>query len=146
ATRQLRFGGVIRARFLFFDNRRVGRQVFAARQIDSQPDQHADAGGAETPMPSNFFAERPGNERGCDDAGVDEDVINLKRIRAAIVAGRVKRADLAGEISFETTDTGEKTSERDEESHVERHQKMAERHERGSDGDGKSATKPTIRD
>jgi len=55
-------------------------------------------------MPSNFFAERPGNERGCDDAGIDEDVINLKRICAAIVAGWVKRADLAGEIAFETTD------------------------------------------
>src|SRR6266700_2092020 len=97
-------------------------------------------------MPSNLFSERSGNERGCDNASIDEDVINLKRVCAAIVAGWVKRADLAGEIAFETTDPGEKTSERDEESHVERHQKMAERHERGSDRDGKSATKPTICD
>src|SRR5260370_27759447 len=97
-------------------------------------------------MPSNFFAERPGNERGCDDAGVDEDVINLKRIRAAIVAGWVKRTDLAGEIAFETTDPGEKTSERDKERHVERHQKMTERPARASERDGKSATTPTISD
>ena len=97
-------------------------------------------------MPSHFFAERPGDERGRDDSAIDEDVINLKRVRATIVTGWVKRADLAGEISFETTDAGEQASERDEKRDVKGHQKMAERHERGADRDRKSATKPTIRD
>src|SRR5437868_11473752 len=97
-------------------------------------------------MPSHFFAERSGDERGRDDSAIDEDVINLKRVRAAIVTGWVKRADLAGEISFETTDPGEQTSQRNQERHVERHQKMAERHERGADRDCKSATKPTVSD
>src|SRR5437870_10736387 len=97
-------------------------------------------------MPSHFFAERSGDERGRDDSAVDEDVINLERVRAAIVAGRVKRADLTREISFETTDTANQTKQGQQETEIERHQKMAERHERGSDRDGKSATKPTIRD
>src|SRR6266404_995580 len=97
-------------------------------------------------MPSHFFPERPGNERGRDDSAIDEDVINLKRVRAAIVAGWVKPPDLAGKISFETTDPAEQTSERDEKRDVKCHQKMAERHERGADRDCKSATKPTVGD
>src|SRR5438034_10158750 len=97
-------------------------------------------------MPSNFFAERSGDQRGRDDSAIDEDVINLKRVRAAVVAGGVKRADLAGKIALETTDPGEQTSQRDEKRHIECHKKMADGQERRADCNCKSAAKPTIRD
>src|SRR5438874_2325407 len=97
-------------------------------------------------MPSDFFAECARNQRSRNDSAIDEDVVNLKRVRAAVVARRIKPADLTGKIAFETTDPGEQTSQRDEERHVERHQKMAERHERRADCDGQSPSKPTVRD
>jgi len=55
------------------------------------PISNADAGQRrETPMPSHFFPERSGDERAAMTPAIDEDVINLKRVRAAIVAGGLK--------------------------------------------------------
>ena len=94
-----------------------------------------------TPSATVNFAERAGNQGRNDDAGVDEDVINLERVGAPIIAGGVKRADLAGEVAFETADAGEQTYEREEKRHVEGHQKMAGRHQQRADGDGAGAAK-----
>ncbi len=66
---------------------------------------------------------------GDDDARVDEDVINLKRVGASVIAGRVQRADLTGEVSLETTDTDEKTRQRDKKGDVEGYEKLPGRHE-----------------
>ena len=84
---------------------RIGRKPFAAGEINRQTDQHADASSAEAVTPTVHFAERAGDERRNNHAGINEDVINLKRVRAPIVARGVERADLAGEVSLETTDT-----------------------------------------
>src|SRR5438477_566601 len=90
-------------------------------------------------MPSHFFAERSGDQRGRDDSAIDEDVINLERVRAAVVAGGVEPADLAREVSLKTTDPSEQTSQRDEKRHIECHQEMAHCHERRADRNCKSA-------
>src|SRR5207249_4986851 len=76
----------------------------------------------------------------------DEDVINLRRVRAAVIAGWIKRADLAGEVSLKTTDAGEQTSEREKKTEVERHQKMSGRHEKRADGDGPGSSEDAIGD
>ena len=79
-------------------------------------------------MPAVNFAERSGDQRGDDDTAVDEQVVNLKSVGAPVVGRGVKRADLAGEVAFETTDAGEETRQREQKCHIERHQKMAGRH------------------
>ena len=74
-----------------------------------QTDQHSDARCPKAPVPAINFAERSGDERRGDDSAVDKDVVNLKRVRAAVVARRVKRANLAGEIAFKTADAAKQT-------------------------------------
>ena len=48
--------------FLFaFDNSRIGRKPFAAREINRETDQHADARRTKTILPADFFAQRTGD-------------------------------------------------------------------------------------
>ena len=89
-----------RGALTLFDNRRIGRKIFPAGEINRQADQHADAGGAEAVVPAIHFAERAGDERRGDDTAVDEQIVNLEGISAPIVAGGIKRADLAGEVAL----------------------------------------------
>jgi len=91
-----------RVLFFLFNYRRIGREIFSSSQVNHQADQHADAGGAESPMPAHLFAQCSGNERRDDNAAVDEQVVNLKSIGTPIVTGWVKRANLAGEVALET--------------------------------------------
>src|SRR5438309_9613001 len=105
------------------NNRRIRWQPFPAGQIDRQTDEHADTRGAEAVMPAVNFAECASDQRRCDYSSIDKYVVDLESVRAPIVPRCVQRADLAGEVSFEATDSGEKTSQRGEECHVERHQK-----------------------
>src|ERR1700736_2286095 len=122
----------------------MGRQPFAAGEINCQANQHADAGGAETVMPAVNFAERTGDERRRDDAAVDKQIINLKSIGAPVVAGGVERADLAGKVSLETANAEEETSQRDEEREIERHQKMSGGHEQRADCDRAGASEDAV--
>ncbi len=115
--------------FTFFYDGRIGRKPVAAGEINRQTDQHANASSAEAVMPAIHFAERPGDERRDDHARIDEDVLNLERVGATIVASRVQRADLAGKISLETTDADEKARQRDEKGDVESNEKLAGSHE-----------------
>src|SRR5207248_4463863 len=64
---------------------------------------YSDAGRAETVMPTHLFAESPGDERRGNDSAVDEEVVNLERIRAPIIAGWIQGAHLAGKVSLKTT-------------------------------------------
>src|SRR5207302_4413454 len=93
---------------------RIGRKPFAAGEINRQTDQHADASSAEAVTPTVHFAERAGDELRNNHAGINEDVINLKRARPPIVARRVERPDLARQTTLATTDADEKTPQRDE--------------------------------
>src|SRR5438105_43418 len=95
-------------------------------------------------MPANLFAERAGDKRRRNHSGIDEDVINLERVSAAIIAGCVERADLAREISFETTDAHEQAEQREQEGKIERHQEMPNRHERSADGNSARPTEPAV--
>ena len=64
---------------------------------------------------------RERNGKNVREADAIEDV---KRIRAPIIAGCVQGADLACEVSFETTNAGEQTGERERKGDVERHPEM----------------------
>src|SRR5947207_1870714 len=79
------------------------RDVFSSSEVPHHADHHADSGGAESPMPAHLLAQCAGNERRDDNAAVDKQIITLKSIGASIVTGRVKRANLAGEVALETT-------------------------------------------
>ena len=79
-----------RGTFVFLDNGGIGRKIFSAEEINGQADQHADARGAEAPMPAINFAERAGDERRGNDTAVDEQVVNLESIGAPVVAGWYK--------------------------------------------------------
>jgi hypothetical protein len=97
-------------------------------------------------MPAVTFADCASDQRRCDYASIDKYVVDLKRVRAPIVARCIQRADLAGEVSLETTNAGEQTEQREEERHVERHQKMPGRHEQRPDCDCACASKHTVGD
>src|SRR5438552_6112701 len=97
-------------------------------------------------MPAVHFAERAGDERRGDYAAVDKQIVNLESVRAPVVARRVQPADLAGEVSLETTNAGEQTEQRQEEAEVERHQKMSGRHEQRADYDCACASENTVGD
>src|SRR5437016_3675199 len=116
-------------------NGRIWWQPFPAGQINRQADEHADARSTEAVMPAVNFAECASDQRRCDYSSIDKYVVDLESVRAPVVARCVERADLAGEVSFGATNAGEKTSQRGEEGHVERHQKMSGRHEQCTDGD-----------
>src|ERR1700704_3516292 len=130
----------------FFYDGRIGREPFPAREIDRQTDQHAHARGAEAPMPAIDFPERTGDQRRGDYAAIDKQIVNLKSVRAPVVARCIKRADLAGEVSLETTNAGQQTRQRDKECKVERHQKMPGCHEQRTDCDCACASEHTVGD
>ena len=64
-------------------------------------------------MPAVNFAECPGNQRCGDDSAVDEDVVDLEGVGAAIISGGVEPPDLTGQVTFETTDAAKQTSKRE---------------------------------
>src|SRR5438552_18815139 len=112
-----------------YNDRRIGRKPFAAGKINRQTYQHADASSAEAVTPAVHFAERAGDERRDNDAGINEAVVNLKGVGATVIACRVERADLAREVSLETPNADEKRRQRNEEGNVEGNQELAGRHE-----------------
>src|ERR1700720_820604 len=97
-------------------------------------------------MPAVHFPERSGDERRGDDAAIDKQIINLKRIRAPVITRRVQPADLAGEVSLEKTNPGEQTEQRQEEAEVECHQEISGRHEQRADYDCARASEHAISD
>src|SRR5437667_7378685 len=115
--------------FTFFHNGRIGRKPFAPGEINRQANQHADSGRAEAPVPAVNFTKRASDERRDDDTGVDKDVVDLEGVGATIVAGGIKRTDLAGEVSLEATNADEKRRQRDEKRDVESYEKLASRHQ-----------------
>src|ERR1700732_2569851 len=66
-------------------------------------------------MPAINFAECASNQRRGDHSGIDKYVVNLKSVSAPVVTRCIQRTDLAGEVSLETTNAGEQTSQRGEE-------------------------------
>ena len=97
-------------------------------------------------MPSIHLPERASDQRCQDDGAVDEQIIDLKRVRAPQVAGRVEGAHLAGEIPLEAADSGQQAKERDQERGVEGHQEMAGGHQERADGDRAGPSEPPVGD
>ena len=53
-------------------------EAISGRKINRETDQHADARGAKTVLPTVNFAECAGDQRRDDDTRVDKDVVNLE--------------------------------------------------------------------
>ena len=99
-----------------------------AKKIDAGREQHTDAGRGEAIVPAVNFAERSDDERRQDDAGVDAEVKNLKRVGAAEVFPFVERTDLAGDVALEHPATEDQTKKREKKRDLECHQEMAGSH------------------
>ena len=126
--------------------RRVGRQVAVAGDIDGKADQHADAGGAEAPVPAGFFAQRADDERRGDDPGVDAEVEDLESVGAAVVVVGIKAADLTGDIALEQAGADDEAEEAEQEGRLDRHQEMAGGHGDGAQQHGAPAAEDAVGD
>src|SRR3546814_8486258 len=111
-------------------------QIFLAREIDGEADQHADAGGAEAVMPAINVAKRADDQRRGDHAGVDAEIEDLEGVGAAVVLGAVERADLARDIALEHARAEDEAEEGEEEGQLERHQEMPGGHSDGAEQHG----------
>src|SRR6266542_2091408 len=100
-------------------------------------------------MPAINFTERAGDQRRGNYSTIDEYVIDLKSVRAPVVARCIESADLAGEVSLKTTDACEQAGQRGKECNIEGHEKMSSGHEQRTERDCACAPeghgRPTIR-
>src|SRR5436190_11876872 len=95
-------------------------------------------------MPTDLFAECARDQWSSNYPTIDKQVVNLERVGPPVIAGCVEPPDLAGQVSLKTTNAGEQTKQREQESHIESHQEMSGRHEQCSDGDGASASEKAV--
>ncbi len=105
-------------------------------EIDAKPDAHADAGGGKAVMPAGPFAERAADERRQERAEIDADIEDRISAVAAMIARRVKAADLGGNIRLETAVAEDQRQQRKDEQLLDRHHEMADRHQDRADDDG----------
>ncbi len=122
----------------------LGGKPFAPGAVHGKRNQHTDAGGAESVVPSVGLAESPRDERRDDHRAVDEQQIDLEGIGAPQVIRRIQAADLAGDVAFEESDTDQQARERDQEGHIECHQEMTGGHQHRPDRDGARLPEPAI--
>ena len=87
-------------------------------------------------MPAGFLAERAANQRRQERADIDADIENRIGAVAAIVARRIKPADLSGDIRLEAAAAENERKECEQEQLLDRHHEMADRHQHGADDDG----------
>jgi hypothetical protein len=122
----------------------TGSQIFLAREIDADGEQHADPSRGKAVMPADFLPERPDNERGQDHAGVNPEIENLKGIGAPEIFGFIKRTDLAGDVALEHADTDDQAKKREQKCGLESHQEMPGRHDERAQQNGAAPAEETI--
>src|SRR3546814_11513455 len=76
---------------------------FLPRHIDAERDEHADAGGAEAPVPAHFLAERTDDERRRDPAGIHAAIEDLEGVPAHQLIRLLDPSDLARHITLPHT-------------------------------------------
>ncbi len=112
------------------------RKMFSAKQVDHEPDQHADPGGPEAPVPSHLLGKAPGDDRRHDHRDLDPEHVELEGVGAAVVTLGVEIADLGSDIALEAADAHQQTEQSQQETGVEGHQEVTQRHQAGAQRDG----------
>ncbi len=113
-------------------------------KIDAKPDAHADTGRGKTVVPADFLAERAADQRRQERAEIDADIEDRIGAVAAMIAGRVKAADLRGNIRLETAIAEDQRQQREDKELLESHHEMADGHQHRADDDGVAPTKHTV--
>ncbi len=104
-----------------------------AGKIGCEPDQHADAGGAEAVVPADPLAKRAADERRQKCPDIDAHIEDRIGAVAPRIARRVEFADLARHVGLEGAIADNEDEEREQQQRLERHHEMAERHQQGAD-------------
>ncbi len=115
---------------------RIQRQIVSAGQVNSEANQHAYSGGAETIMPSIHLAQRAAYQ-GCDK-GTDIYAENIDGIAGipSLVRLLVETANLSREISLQEPRSEYQGGQCQEKTCLKRHEEMANRHEQGPGKNG----------
>jgi hypothetical protein len=111
----------------------VDRQARRGGEVNAEPDQHADAGGAEAVMPAGAFAEAAADERRQKRTEIDADIEDRVGAVAPAVARRIEAADLGRDVGLERAVAENEGGEREKQQRLEYHHEMAERHQHGAD-------------
>ena len=122
----------------------VHRQQRHGIEINSEPDQHADAGGGKAVMPAGFLAQRAANQRRQERAEIDADIEDRIGAVAAMVARRIEPSDLGGNIRLEGAVAENERQQRKQQQLLDRHQKMADRHQHRADHHGAALTEHAV--
>ena len=88
-----RRGGLLDARLL-----RLRRKIALTPEIEQQTGHHADARGAEAPVPAEGFAQRSADQRREKSADVHADVVDVVGAARARIAGLVQIAIWLGRL------------------------------------------------
>ena len=82
---------------------RLPSVVRSANGVGDQAEQHADAGGAEAPVPADRFAQRAGDDLAEEGAGVDAHVEDREAGVAPRAAFGIQIADDRRDVRLEQT-------------------------------------------
>src|SRR5690348_15550475 len=96
-------------------------------------------------MPGNVFGKPAADKRRDDHRKLNAEHVNLERIGAAKISGRIEIADLRRHVSLETACAEQKTGKREQETEIECHQEMAECHQARAKCDRARAPKQSVR-
>ncbi len=105
-------------------------------KINRKPDAHADARGGKAVVPAGLLAERAADQRRQERADIDADIENGIGAVAAVIARRIKPADLGRDIRLEAAAAEDQCQQREQEKLFHRHHEMADRHQHRADDDG----------
>ena len=89
------------ARLLGARLRRLRRQIALAPKIERETGDHADARGAEAPVPAEDFAQRSADQQREKAADVHADVVDVVGAARARISALVEIADLARQAGQE---------------------------------------------
>src|SRR5262249_47205634 len=95
-----------------------------AGKVSREPDQHADARGAEAIVPADAFSERAADERRKKRPDIDAHVKDRIGAIAARITARVEFADLARHVGLEGAVAENEDEEREQQQRLEGHHEM----------------------
>jgi hypothetical protein len=95
-------------------------------------------------MPTGLLAERAADQGSQERSDIDADIEDRIGAVAATVAGRIEPSDLSGNIRLERPIAEDERQQREQKQLLDRHEKMADRHQRRPDDDGAALTEHAV--
>ena len=106
-----------------------------AEEIRRQSNQHAEPGCAKAPVPAHLFTECANDQGRYQRSDIQREQIQTKCAGAALIVGRIEKADLRRHVAKETARADDEQRESYEKESLRCHGQMSCRHQQGSDGD-----------